>query len=139
MTTHARGRFEITSWDEQPYDEIDGGAKLTRASVTQTYHGDIEGEGKVDYLMVYDAGGAAGFVAVERLTGRIEGRSGSIVLQGSGTFRDGTAKGTWHVVPGAGMGDLRGLRGEGGFLAGSDPHGAELTLDYEFTEQQAAE
>ena len=45
MTRHAKGTFDVKTWDERAYDEMEGGPKLTRASVTQSHHGDIEGEG----------------------------------------------------------------------------------------------
>ena len=54
-------RFEIKAWDENPYNEMEGAPKLNRASVTQSYSGDIEGEGRVEYLMVYGEGGSASF------------------------------------------------------------------------------
>ena len=41
----------VNEWDEKPYNEIEGEPKLTRASVTQTYQGDIVGEGTVEYLI----------------------------------------------------------------------------------------
>ncbi len=131
MSTRATGRFEVKRWDEQPYDEIEGGPKLTRASVTESWHGDIEGEGSVEYLMMYRDDGSASFVRVERVVGRLGDRSGSFVLQGSGTFEGGMAKGTWLVVRGCGTGELRGLRGEGGFVAPHGPQGS-ITLDYQF-------
>ena len=53
MTIHATGSFEVKSWDEKPYSEIDGQPKLTRADVVYAYHGDLEGEGKIAYLMCY--------------------------------------------------------------------------------------
>jgi len=130
MSTHATGTFDVKTWDEKPYEEIDGGAKLTRASVTQSFHGDIEGAGAVEYLMMYPDESSARFVGLQRVVGRIGGRSGSFVLQLSGTFEDGTVKATWSVVPGSGTNDLRGLRGEGHFAA---PRGqsASVTLDYD--------
>jgi hypothetical protein len=44
MTIHATGSFEVKSWDEKPYSEIDGQPKLTHAEVVYAYHGDLEGE-----------------------------------------------------------------------------------------------
>jgi len=64
------------------------------------------------------------------VVGRIGGRSGSFVLQLSGTFEDGTVKATWSVVPGSGTNDLRSLRGEGHFAAPSG-QSASVTLDYD--------
>ena len=131
MSTHATGTFEGKSWDEKPYHEIDGGPKLTRASVTNAYRGDVEGDGTLEYLMIYRDAGTADFLGLERVVGRIGDRSGSFVLQQSGTYEAGTAKGTWFVVPGSGTGDLRGLRGEGGYVAHQGQQTAPFTLDYD--------
>jgi hypothetical protein len=131
MSTHAIATFQIKSWDEKPYNEIEGLPKLTRASVTKSCKGDIEGEGMLEYLMMYRADGSASFVGLERIVGRLGGRSGSFVLQHSGVFEGGVAKATYFVVPGSGTGDLHGLRGEGSFASG---HAQEypMTLDYDF-------
>jgi hypothetical protein len=131
MREEAKATFGIISWDEKPYSEIEGSPKLTRASVTKSYQGDIEGEGKLEYLMMYRTAGSANFMGLERVTGSVGGRSGSFVLQHSGTFEDGVAKGILSVVPGSGTGDLRGITGEGRFNAGHQPPYA-MTLDYGF-------
>jgi len=134
MTTHATGTFEFKSWDEKPYSEVEGGPKLTRASVTNSFHGDVEGDSTLEYLMVYTEG-AGSFIGYERLVGRVGARSGSFVLQHKGTF-EGAAEGptvrsTWSVVPGSGTGDLRGLRGEGGYVAAHGQQQTPFTLDYD--------
>ncbi len=131
MSKHATATFQVKSWDEKPYNEIDEGPKLTRASVTKSFRGDIEGEGTLEYLMIYRDDGSASFVGLERVVGRVGDRSGSFVLQHSGTFEGGTAKATWFVVPGSGTGDLRGLRGEGGF-ASAHAEDIPITLEYDF-------
>ena len=106
------------------------GPRLTRATVTKSFHGEIEGEGALEYLMVHRDDGSASFVGLERVIGRLGDRSGSFVLQHTGTFEGGTAKATCVVVPGSATGDLEGLRGEASFAA----HGREapITLDYDF-------
>ena len=131
MRKQAKATFGIKSWDEKTYNEIDEGPKLTRASVTKSYQGDVDGEGKLEYLMMYRTAGSASFMGLERVTGSVGGRSGSFVLQHSGTFEDGVAKVTLSVVPGSGTGDLRGMSGEGRFNAGHQPPYA-MTLDYGF-------
>jgi hypothetical protein len=131
MRKQAKATFSIKSWDEKTYNEIVGGPKLTRATVTKSYQGDIEGEGKVEYLMMYRTAGSASFTGLERVTGGIGGRSGSFVLQHSGTFEDGVAKVILTVVPGSGTGELRGIKGEGGFSVGHQPP-YPMTLDYGF-------
>lgn len=131
MRKQAKATFDIKSWDEKTYNEIEGAPKLTRASVTKSYQGDIEGEGKVEYLMMYRTAGSASFTGLERVTGSIGGRSGSFVLQHTGTFEDGVAKVTLSVIPGSGTEDLRGLSGEGKFSVGHKPP-YSMTLDYGF-------
>ena len=130
MTTHVTGTIETKTWGEQPYDEIEGLPKLTRGSMTESFHGDIEGDATVETVMVYRDDGSASFVGLQRVIGRIGDRSGSFVLQASGTFEGGTGKCAWLVVPGSGTGDLRGLQGEGGYVW--DGQTTRLTLDYDF-------
>jgi Protein of unknown function (DUF3224) len=129
--THATGTFELASWNEEPYAEIDGGGKLSRATVKQVFSGDIEGDGSVEWLMCYREDQTADFVGLVRVAGQVGGRSGDFVLRSVGTYDGELAKGEWSVVPGSGTRDLRGLRGTGGFSA---PHGsrAETTLEYDF-------
>jgi hypothetical protein len=130
MTTTANARFTIKSWDEKPYSEGPDLPKMTRATVTKTFTGDIEGEGQVEYVMMYRPDGSATFVGLERITGRIGEKSGSFVLERSGVFESGQAKESFSVVPGSATGDLRGLLGEGTSSVG---HASDypFTLHYE--------
>jgi len=130
MTHTANARFAIKTWDEKPYSEGQDLPKLTRASVTKTFTGEIEGEGQVEYLMMYRGDGSATFVGLERVVGRIGAKSGTFVLQRLGVFEDGQAMESYSVIPGSGTGQLRGLRGEGRSAVG---HGSEhpFALDYE--------
>ncbi len=57
MKRTANARFAIKSWDEKAYSEGQNLPKLTRASVGKTYTGEIEGEGQVEYLMMYRSNG----------------------------------------------------------------------------------
>jgi hypothetical protein len=126
----ANTRFAIKSWEEKPYGERQDLPKLTRATVTKAFTGDIAGEGHVEYLMMYRTDGSATFVGLERVVGHLAGRTGSFVLQRTGMFENGVAKESYSVVPGSGTGELRGLRGNGTSAVG---HGTEhpLTLNYE--------
>jgi hypothetical protein len=130
MKKSVNARFAIKSWDEKPYSEGPDLPKLTRASVTKTFTGDIEGEGQVEYLMMYRNDGSATFVGLERVTARIGGRNGTFVLQRLGVFAGGQARESYSVVDGSGTGDLQGLRGDGTSAVG---HGLEhpFTLEYE--------
>ena len=130
MQQIANARFTIKSWDEKPYSEGPDLPKLTRAKVTKTFTGDIEGAGEVEYLMMYRSDASAAFVGLERITGRIGERTGSFVLQRTGVFEGGQAKERYAVVPGSGTGALRGLTGDGSSSLG---HGTEyaFVLNYE--------
>jgi Protein of unknown function (DUF3224) len=135
MTTHATGRFEMKSWNENPYQELEGGRKLTRASVSNAFSGEIEGESTLEYLMAYSDEDTAYFVGMERIDGRIGDRTGSFVLQQTGTYKDGTVNASWFVVPRSGTGELAGLTGEGGFVwVGHDQKSTEYALDYDINE-----
>ncbi|MDX1395623.1 MAG: DUF3224 domain-containing protein [Gemmatimonadota bacterium] len=131
MSRRAEAMFEVKSWDEEPYTEVEGGPKLTRASVVRAYRGDIEGDSRVEYLMTYRPDGSANFVGFERIIGAIEDREGSFVLQHTGTFEKGVARAAFSVVQGSGTRDLHGLTGGGEFESG---HAARypFALDYDF-------
>jgi hypothetical protein len=130
MKKTANGRFAIKNWDEKPYNEGHELPKLTRASVSKTLTGDIEGESQVEYLMMYRDDGSASFVGLERFIGKLGGKRGSFVLQRTGVFESGQAKESYSVIPGSGTEELTGLTGEGHTEVG---HGMEhpLTLNYE--------
>jgi hypothetical protein len=66
LKTHAKATFALNAWDEKPYNEMNGLPKLTRARVTKSYQGDIKGEGKLEYLMMYRDDGSASFIGLER-------------------------------------------------------------------------
>ncbi len=138
MKQRANARFAITNWDEKAYSEGPDLPRLTRASVTKTFTGDIEGEAQVEYLMMYRSDGTATFVGLERVIGRIGTRTGSFVLQRTGVFEGGLARESYSVIPGSATGELRGLRGEGSTAVG---HGTEhpFALDYELVQASASD
>lgn len=131
MDGRASGTFTVKSWDENPIVELEGGGKLTRASIGGVYTGDVEGESTAASVMCYRADGTATFVSLERIAGRIDDRSGSFVLRGTGEYDGSMARATLSVVPGSATGELAGLLGEGMFEA---PHGPEgkIRLEYRF-------
>ena len=131
MGSIASVTFQIDVWDEEPFDEYEGGRKLTRTVVQKIYTGDFVGWGSLEYLMVYTEEGSASFVGVERMEGSLKGRAGSFVLQHVGTFKEGISKESLVIVPGSASGELQGLKGDGVFESG---HAQEytFTLDYSF-------
>jgi hypothetical protein len=129
--TTATAKIEVHTYEPQPYDSPADGPELVELRITEAFHGDIEGEGAVRFLQAVRADGSASFVGIERVTGTIGGRSGTFLLQDSGTLQGNIVSGAWFVVPGSGTGELTGLRGEGGFTANLG-EGADVTLDYWF-------
>jgi hypothetical protein len=130
MKKNASARFAIKSWDEKPYSEGQNLPKLTRASVRKAFTGDIEGESEVEYLMMYRSDGSASFVGLERVVGRVGGKTGTFVLQRIGVFENGQANESYSVIPGSATGELQGLRGDGSSAVG---HGLEhpFALNYD--------
>ena len=129
--TRATGKITVKSYEPAPYDEPADGPTLSRIHVEETFSGDIEAEGVVDFLQAQMANGSASFVGIERVTGSLGQRLGSFLLQDQGTVSGSTVSGEWFVVPGSGSGDLAGLRGEGGFSAQLG-ESADISLEYWF-------
>lgn len=128
--TKATGSFEVTGGGEEPYEELDRGIKLTQASGTQTFTGDIEGHGAVHRLMLYRGDKSARFVGLQRITGSVGGRRGTFVLSAEGDHEGGSSRIRVTVVPGSGTGDLQGIDGTGSMVA---PGGAKGTYELQFT------
>jgi len=121
--------FKIASWDEQPFAEVADGGKLSRASVTKTYTGEITGEGKLEYLMAYRTDGSAVFSGFERVIGTVGGKSGSFVLQHSGNYRNGQMTQESMILAGSGTSELTGIKGEGRITAG---HQEEYPMSFSY-------
>lgn len=130
MATSVRATFAVKSWDEQTSSEVDGHLKITHADVVFSYSGDVEGEGAMQYLMLYRDDETAAVIGMERITGRLGGRSGSFVLQHSGGYANEVASSDFVVVEGSASGELVGLRGHGKAIARKDGS-TEFTLEYE--------
>ena len=111
MTVHATGMFDVTIAPLAAYNSAEG-ALLGRMSIDKHFHGDMEGTSQGEMLT---AGGSiknsAGYVAVERVTATLNGRSGSFALMHTGIMTRGDGKLTITVVPDSGSGDFAGISG----------------------------
>ena len=130
VRTTARAKITVQSSEARPYDQTTGPA-LVEVRLTETFSGDLEGESAVRALQVVRDDQSACLVSMQRFRGKLGGRQGTFVLQGSEVVENGKIRATWSVVPGSGTGDLSGLRGEGGF-EGEFGKGSDGTLDYWF-------
>ncbi len=136
-------RFDVSSWTEQTFADIDGEGTtsgemyypnrgVTRAEVTYTYTGDLEGTSSLVYLIAYKAGAAAPVLGFERFEGSVDGHEGSFVLRHDGEQDAGSVRGHLEVVPGMGTGGLESLRGEAELrIEGHSEDGYELVLHYD--------
>jgi Protein of unknown function (DUF3224) len=131
MATRATSALVVSDWQETALPQPDGGVALARSTSEAVFTGDFTGKGTSTLLLVYPPTGVASFAGVQTFEGTLAGRSGTFVLQQSGTFQDSTATVRWSVVPGSATGELAGLRGEGGYESPSDAPAAQATLDYE--------
>jgi hypothetical protein len=111
VTKHAKGTFEVKL--EPQVDDKVGEPAMGRLSIDKQFHGDLEGTSKGQMLAVStEVKGSAGYVAMERVNGKLEGRSGTFALQHSGTLNRGAAQLSVTVVPDSGTGELNGLAGK---------------------------
>jgi uncharacterized protein DUF3224 len=126
----AEAKIAVQNSEAKPYDQGAGPA-LMEIHLRETFTGDINGESPVRALQILHDDHSASLVSVQRFSGKLRGREGTFVLQGSETVESGRIKATWFVVPGSGTGELAGLRGEGGF-EGDFGRGSNGTLNYWF-------
>ena len=105
---HARGTFTV---DVRPLTPA-AAEGVSRYSIDKQIHGDLEATTKGEMLGGGDPKqGAAGYVAMEMVTGVLSGKHGSFALQHSGTMDQTGPKMTVTVVPGSGTGELKGIAG----------------------------
>jgi len=107
----ATGPFEV-SLKPLPMDTDSDSQLLGRMSIDKQFRGDLEGSSKGQML----TGGtpiknSAGYVAIERVTGSLKGRTGSFILQHTGIMNRGSPSLVITVVPDSGTGQLEGIRG----------------------------
>jgi len=112
MTHRASGAFDVKVTPQKPDTQIARTANLGRLTIDKQFHGDLEASAKGEMLAIQtEVKGSAGYVALERVTGKLRGRTGSFVLQHSATMTRGSAESTIVVVPDSGTGELAGLSG----------------------------
>jgi Protein of unknown function (DUF3224) len=130
MTAHAAGTFTVKSWDESTYQELGGGAKLTKATASFDFGGDLKAEGHWDAVMCYRNDGTAVYTGYQQMAGQVGDREGSFVMRADGEFAASEARSEWLVVEGSGTGALGTLRGTGSAVAGSGTEGT-YRFDYD--------
>jgi hypothetical protein len=109
--TRASGTFEVKVSPQAMDDK--GDPLLGRMSLDKQFHGDLDATSKGEMLSAgTNVKGSAGYVAIERVSGTLQGHKGSFVLQHSGTMTRGVPQLSISVVPDSGTGQLTGLTGK---------------------------
>jgi len=125
VTTHAEGEFAVIL---TPIDTHDAAASLGRLAISKQYRGDLEATSKGEMIAAREANGSGAYVALERVTGKLQGRSGSFVLLHSGMMTAASQQLTVTVVPGSGTDELDELHGKMSITVNDKKH--YYTLDY---------
>lgn len=112
MSQNASGTFSV-NLQPMPFEEVADAAMLARRSINKQIIGDLTATTQGQMLSAGTAiKGSAAYVAIEHVEGRLNGKSGSFVLQHTGIMNRGVPSLTVLVVPDSGTGDLVGIQGE---------------------------
>ncbi len=110
MTQRAEGSFDVTVAPIAPHHTND--PPLGRMSIDKVFHGDLDGTSRGEMLAVQSAvKGSAGYVAMERVTGTLRGRTGTFALMHSGVMNRGQPSLSVTIVPDSGTDGLAGISG----------------------------
>jgi hypothetical protein len=131
VTQQASGTFKVKLTPQEC-----GEATLARMEIDKRFEGDLDATSKGEMLAAGTAvKSSAGYVALERVTGSLGGRSGTFVLQHNGTMNRGEATLTVAVIPDSGTGELTGLQGTMASIMEGGVH--SYTLEYAFNSPSA--
>ena len=127
MTSHATGPFDVKM---TPQDDKAGDG-ISRMLLDKQYHGDLEGTAKGQMLTGgITANKSGAYVAIEKFTGTLHGRSGSFVLHHTGIMTRGKPDLTILVAPDSGTGQLAGITGKMTINIAAD---GKHSYDFEYT------
>lgn len=108
---HAAGTFDVKLTPQIASPEMQA-TQIGRMAISKQFHGDLAAVSGGEMLALRTAvEGSAGYVAIERVTGELNGRKGSFVLQHSGTMNRGASSLVLTVIPDSGTEALTGLSG----------------------------
>ncbi len=126
MSYVAKGTFEV-NLQPMPFEGADPEWKLGRMSIDKQISGDLVATTKGQMLSAMtNTQGSAGYVAIERVTGTLNGKQGSFVLQHTGLMDRGTPSLSVVVVPDSGTEELVGLEGEFKIMIEAGSHSYEF-------------
>lgn len=130
MTQSIRGRFDV-KMQPQPAQEEAAGAVIGRMLLDKRYHGTLDAIGKGQMLAAHGSEkGSAGYVAIELVSGTLDGRAGSFVLQHHGVMDRSEKSLSITVIPDSATDALTGLQGRMDIVIASGEH--TYVFDYSF-------
>ena len=107
------GKFELKLNPLETYASSKDDIQLGRMSIDKTFYGQLSATSQGEMLNALSPiKGSAGYVALELVTGELDGKKGSFALQHFGTMGNGQQNLILEVVPGTGVGELKGLTGK---------------------------
>ncbi|HEX6966318.1 MAG TPA: DUF3224 domain-containing protein [Gemmatimonadaceae bacterium] len=123
----AHGRFEVTL-TPQPMHDAAHGSPLARRAIAKRFLGDLDATSIGEMLSAgTSVQGSAGYVAIERVTGTLNGRRGTFVLQHNGLMARGEPQLAITVVPDSGTDELTGLTGTMSITIANGDHSYDFT------------
>ncbi len=127
VMSHATTNFEVTFTPQEPDNAPARAAGLQRVAIEKQFKGDLVGTSNAEMLTSGDAARSGAYVAIEKFTGKLHGRSGSFVLVHRALMNRGVPEG-WSVeiVPDSGTGELQGIRGQLTIRIEGDQHFYEI-------------
>ena len=129
----AKGEFDVNRSDE-PACDMGGGISAGHYRFDKRFHGALDAASVVHMLAVgTDVPGSAAYVAIERLSGTLDGRSGTFFLQHNGIMNRGAASLSLSIVPDSGTGELQGISGRMGIEIKDGRH--FYALDYALAQE----
>ncbi len=127
MPNRASGTFEVklTPQDDGP------DAPVGRMTIDKQFQGDLAATSQGQMVMASSPSvkGSAGYVAIEKVTGTLNGRPGSFYLQHNGTMTRGEGDLTITVIPDSGTDELASLRGKMNIIIADGKHSYEFEYD----------
>jgi hypothetical protein len=124
-TMHASGTFDVKTIPQKPADGEE--ASISRLLLDKQFHGDLDAASKGQMIATQGAvQGSAGYVAIERVTGTLQGRTGSFALQHTGTMTRGEPSLSITVIPDSGTGQLTGVSGTMNIIIAEGKHSYEF-------------
>ena len=125
---HITGSFDVKLNPQAAAPGIEA-AKLARLTLDKQFHGELEAHSLGEMLSAgTEVKGSAGYVAIERVSGTLQGKKGSFVLMHTGIMNRGAPELLIQVIPDSGTDELTGITGKMGIQISNGKH--FYTFDY---------